>query len=154
MLSAASHPDPHTHADFYDGVAPKRLFAWQIDLGFTALIAAPFMLPILLVSVVFIFPVILIPVIWAVTSFVYRWSTLSNRSATWGMRIMAIELRADDGQRLTSGTAFLHTAGTALSFGFALVQAISVLFMATGDKGQGITDMVLGTAMLNRAEQG
>jgi uncharacterized RDD family membrane protein YckC len=151
MLSATGHPNPDTHSDFYDGVAPKRLFAWLIDLGFTVVIAAPFMLPILLVSVVFIFPIVLIPVIWAVTSFVYLWSTLSNQSATWGMRIMAIELRADDGQRLSSGTAFMHTLGTALSFGFPLVQAISMLFMATGDKGQGITDMVLGTAMLNRA---
>lgn len=150
MSATYGHPSPDTQYDFYEGVPPKRAIAWLIDIAFTALIALPLTLPFLLTAFL-IFPLLAIPVIWFLVGFLYRWSTLSNRSATWGMRLMAIELRENDGGRLTGGTAFLHTLGTTLSFAFPLIQAISVLFMATGDKGQGLTDMVLGTAMLNRA---
>lgn len=45
----------------------------------------------------------------------------------------------------------MHTLGSTLSFAFPLIQAISVLFMAMDNKGQGLTNRVLGTAMLNRA---
>jgi uncharacterized RDD family membrane protein YckC len=150
MSATYGHPSPDTHFDFYEGVAPKRLIAWCLDIAFTAMIALPFMIPFLLTSFL-VFPLLAIPVIWAVTGFFYRWNTLSNKSATWGMRLMAIELRESDGHHLSGGTAFAHTAGTTLSFAIMPLQAISVLFMALGDKGQGLTDLVLGTAMLNRA---
>lgn len=151
MSATYGHPDPDMQFDFYDGVPLKRLIAWFIDIAFTAALSLPFMLPFFAIGVVLFFPLLMIPVIWAITGFLYRWFTLSGRSATWGMRLMAIELRDADGHRLSGGTAFWHTLGTTLSFAFPLIQAVSVLFMATGDKGQGLTDMVLGTAMLNRA---
>jgi len=150
-MYASGHPNPDTQSDFYETVAAKRLFAWLIDMAVTFVLAAPLIVPVLLVSVVLFFPLLLIPTILAVTGFVYRWFTISSRSATWGMRLMAIELRGADGRRLAGSTAFLHTLGTTLSFAFPLVQAVSVLLMVTGERGQGITDMVLGTAMLNRA---
>jgi uncharacterized RDD family membrane protein YckC len=67
------------------------------------------------------------------------------------MRLMAIELRDADGLRLSGGTAFAHTLGSTLSFAFLLLQAISFLFMGISEKGQGLTDMLLGTTMLDRA---
>ena len=151
MSISYGHPDPGLRFDFYDGVPPKRLIAWVIDLGFTALIALPFILPFFAIGLVLLFQLLVIPVIWGITGFLYRWATLANGSATWGMRLMAIELRDTDGQHISGSTAFRHTLGSTLSFGFPLIQAIFVLFMATGDKGQGLTDMVLGTVMLNRA---
>ena len=78
-------------------------------------------------------------------------ATLANGSATWGMRLMAIELRERGGGPFTGSTALMHTLGSTLRFAFPLIQAISVLFMAMDNQGQGLTDMVLGTAMLNRA---
>ncbi len=151
MSAATGHPNPHTHADFYTDVPSKRLIAWVIDLGFTAILSAPFMLPILLLGALLFFPLLLLPVIWACVGFLYRWTTISSGSATWGMRIMAIELRDIHGQRLSGTTAFLHTLGSTLSFCFAVVQAVSIFLMATSERGQGLTDMVLGTTMLNKA---
>lgn len=151
MPAATGHPNPDTHADFYADVPTKRLIAWVIDLGITAVLSAPLMLPILLIGVVLLFPLLLLPIIWACVGFVYRWSTLSSGSATWGMRLMAIELRDIHGQRLNGATAFWHTLGSTLSFSFPLIQAVSIFLMATSERGQGLTDMVLGTAMLNKA---
>lgn len=151
MSATTDHTIPHWELDFYDGVLPKRLIAWFIDVGFTALLAAPLVLPVLTIGMILIFPLLLIPMIWAVTGFAYRWATISNHSATWGMRIMAIELRDDQGQHLTSGTAFMHTLGSTLSFGFPLVQAASILAMMTTARGQGLTDMVLGTTVQNKS---
>jgi uncharacterized RDD family membrane protein YckC len=122
------------------------LIAWLIDIAITAPIALPFMLPFLMTAFLIV-PLFALPVIWALVGFFYRWTTLANGSATWGMRLMAIELRERGGGPLTGSTALMHT----LSFAFPLIQAISVLFMAMDNKGQGLTDMVLGTAMLNRA---
>ncbi|MCF2872260.1 RDD family protein [Octadecabacter sp. G9-8] len=150
MSATYSHPNPDTHYDFYEGVPPKRLIAWLIDISITAVIALPLMLPFLATAFLVV-PLLAIPIIWALVGFFYRWNTLANRSATWGMRLMAIELRDAQGARLSGGMAFMHTLGTTLSFAFPLVQAISILFMMTSDRGQGITDLVLNTAMLNRS---
>jgi len=144
-------PDPARQPDFYASVPAKRLFAWFIDLGFTAAIAAVLTVPALLFGVVLILPLLFIPLIWAATGFVYRWFTLASGSATWGMRLMSIQLRDKDGQRIDSSTALLHTAGTYISFAVAPLQLISVVSMALTERGQGLTDMILGTTMLNRA---
>ena len=150
MTYASAIPDPHRQPAFYASVPTKRLIAWVIDLGFTAVIAAALTVPALLFGVVLILPLLFIPVIWATTGFFYRWFSLASSSATWGMRLMAIELRANDGQRIDSGTALLHTAGTYASFAIAPLQILSVAAMALTERGQGLTDMVLGTTMLNR----
>ena len=146
MHATLNHLDPAAQYGFYEGIPPKRLIAWLIDIAITAPIALPFMLPFLMTAFLIV-PLFALPVIWALVGFVYRWTTLANGSATWGMRLMAIELRERGGGPLTSSTALMHTLG----FAFPLIQAISVLFMAMDNKGQGLTDMVLGTAMLNRA---
>ena len=66
------------------------------------------------------------------------------------MRLMAIELRDASGARLDLGLAFLHTIGYTVSWAVAPLQLISVILMAATPRGQGLTDMVLGTAALNR----
>lgn len=145
-----AHPDPIRRAEFYDGVPFKRLIAWAIDLAFSGVIAGVLTLFATLFGLVLIVPMLFIPLIWAFTGFVYRWMTISSGSATWGMRIMAIELRDREGLRLDSTTAFLHTLGTYISFAVSPLQFISVLAMALTERGQGLTDMMLGTTMLNR----
>ena len=150
MTAQFQTTSPRFAAEFYQDVPPKRLMAWLFDLLFTAILVAPLALVLLVSSVVLIFPIFLIPLVWAVTAFLYRWNTIANRSATWGMRLMAIELRDADGQPLSRGLAFMHTLGIMASFAFPLAQALSVALMALHDKGQGLTDLVLGTQMVNK----
>jgi uncharacterized RDD family membrane protein YckC len=91
------------------------------------------------------------PVLMLIVGFVYRVITIANGSATWGMRLMAIEFRRADGARFDLGAAFLHTLGYSISWAFPILQLISVVLMATTEKGQGLTDHVMGTVALNRA---
>jgi len=138
------HADPISQPQFYRDVAGKRLAAWVVDttiivlislliVPFTAFIAAFFFLGL-----------------YAVVSFIYRTITLATGSATWGMRLMAIELRDATGARFGLGQAFLHTLGYTVSWAVAPLQLISIVLMATSNRGQGLTDIVMGSAALNR----
>ena len=138
-------PDPVRQSAFYDSVTLKRGLAWIVDsiivailvfiaLAFTAFLGAFFF---------FAF--------WMVISFAYRVVTIANGSATWGMRLMAIEFRDWRGEKLDFGQAFMHTLGYTLSMSFVLPQIASIILMMTGDRGQGLTDLVLGTAAINRS---
>ncbi len=120
MPVATGLPNPDTHADFYADVPTKRLLAWVIDMAFTFLLSAPFMLPFALLGLVLFFPFLMIPVIWIVVGTLYRWMTISSGSATWGMRIMAIELR--DAHRRG------HAQALVLKLGFAVADCDSRLF--------------------------
>lgn len=141
-------PDPHSQPEFYDNVPLKRLLAWAVDAVVTG-IACLIILPFTLFTAVFI-----LPLLFLVVGFMYRTVTLANGSATWGMRLFAIELRQPDGTPLTLGTAFAHTLGYTVSCAMAPLQLISMVLMATTERGQGLTDQVLGTVMINRGRAG
>jgi uncharacterized RDD family membrane protein YckC len=66
------------------------------------------------------------------------------------MRLMAIEIRQADGDRLSSQTAMLHTLGYSISVAVPPLQLISVIMMLVTARGQGLTDTVLQTAAINR----
>ncbi|CUH77572.1 RDD family protein [Tropicibacter naphthalenivorans] len=136
-------PDPVHQAEFYESVTIKRGLAWVIDALFIGILATA-------VSLVTIVGVFFWPVFFLVVGFLYRWMTLASGSATWGMRIMAIEFRDAYGQRLDGGQALLHTLGYTISMSMVLVQVVSVILMFTTERGQGLTDLVLGTVALNR----
>ena len=143
-MTASSLPDPIRQAVFYDGVTAKRFAAWIIDV---AILMGAF---ILLGALTFSLAWWLIPILWLPADFLYRWSTISTASSTFGMRAMNIELRSGDGQRLDTGEAALHTGGYLLCASFFLPLLISVLMMFGTERGQGLHDAVLGTAMINR----
>lgn len=136
--------DPINQPQFYRDVPMKRLFAWVIDtvliVGLSLLI-----LPLTAFTAILFYPLFLL-----VVGFLYRWFTIAGRSATWGMRLMAIEFRDDDGRRLDSSQALLHTLGFTLSWAFLPLQAISAILMMTSPHGQGLTDMALGTTAMNK----
>lgn len=138
-------PDPDLRPDFYQGVTAKRLVAWLVDMAAIGVLSA-LALPFTAFTGIFFFPLLML-----VVGFFYRWFSISSNSATPGMWLMAIELREADGLRLTSGTAFLHTAGYTLSVAMAPLQLVSILLMIVTARKQGLTDHVLGTAALNRA---
>ena len=87
--------------------------------------------------------------VFFVTGFIYRVATITGRSATWGMRLMAMEIRRGDDRPFDGGTALLHTLGYSVSLAFPVLQVISVVLMLTSERRQGLTDMVLGTVPLN-----
>jgi uncharacterized RDD family membrane protein YckC len=137
-------PDPAREAAFYEGVAVKRAFAFAVDFALIFVLALV-ILPFTAFAALFFFPFFI-----GVVGFFYRWATLASGSATWGMRLMAIEIRERDGLRLSAATAFLHVAGLYLSFAVFPVQIVSAVMMVALGRGQGLTDLLLGTAAINR----
>jgi len=137
-------PDPDTQPEFYADVPMKRLMAWVVD---TVIILAFTFLVTLSTAFVGLF---FFPVLFLTVSFVYRTVTLANGSATWGMRLMAIEFRTLRGEKFDLPMAALHTLGFTLSFGMVFVQAISIILMMATARGQGLSDHVLGTVAVNR----
>lgn len=141
-------PDPDLDPQFYDGVPRRRLFAWCVDFVVILLIGVPVatMFGILTLGIGFLaFPFLL-----ASVDFLYRVATISSGSATWGMRIMGIELRRADGARFDFMTALAHTALYTISFAFLISQLVSCVAMIGTRYGQGLPDIVLRTTAINR----
>ncbi len=139
-----SLPDPDYQAEFYAFTVPKRLVAWVID---SSLIVVLSLITVLLTAFV---GLIIWPLLYLVIGFVYRAATLTSSSATLGMRFAGIELRDLTGRRLDSQKAIMHSAGFTFSMAIPVLQVISIIMMLTNPKGQGLSDALLGTVMLNR----
>ena len=143
-LSPTMLPDPDLRPELYDDTPSKRAMAWVVDVVITSA-ATLIVIPFTAFTGLFF-----LPLLYAVVGFCYRWATLARGSATWGMRLMSIEIRRADGEHLDAGTAWLHTAGYALSWIAAPVQIVSAAMMCGTPRRQGLTDLVLGTAAVNR----
>lgn len=137
-------PDPQIQPDFYKDVPLKRLLAWVVDSLLTLALCI-LVLPLTAFTGIFFFPFLFLCL-----GFAYRVITLANGSATLGMRLFAIEIRKPDGGALDAGSAFAHTLGYSLSWMVPVFQLISVVMMATTERGQGLSDHLMGTAMVNR----
>lgn len=142
--SARGLPDPDMQPEFYASVPVKRLVAWVVD---SLLIGGLTLLIVPLTGFVALF---FLPMLFLVVGVAYRWVTLTRSSATPGMRLVAIEFRDADGRRLDGAMALVHTLGFTLSMAFVLPQVVSVVLMLTGARAQGLTDVILGTAAINR----
>ncbi|WP_247738772.1 RDD family protein [Shimia sp. R9_2] len=138
-------PDPDIQAEFYEDVTFKRLLAWLID---TAVI---FVLCVLVLPFTAFTGILFFGALLFFFGFAYRVVTIATGSATWGMRLMSIELRQSDGARFGLGAAFLHTLGFTISVAFPILQIISIVLMITTARKQGLTDHVMGSVLINRA---
>jgi len=144
MTMAARLPHPDYDAVYYDGVPAKRFFAWLVDV--LLITTATLVLGLLtLTALLWIWPIA-----YFVTSFFYRSLTIAQGSATFGMRLMNIELRNAAGARLTPQEAAFHTGTYLVASAFVIGQLISIFLIATGPRHQGLHDMLLGTAAINR----
>lgn len=143
MSAHSQLPDPVTQAAFYADVPFKRLLAYFIDVIIIYALAITISLATFGLLFFVFFAIV------AITGFLYRVITLNAASATWGMRIMAIELRTRYGTRFDVAHALLHTVGTLVSMAVTPLQLISVILMLISARGQGVTDHLLGTAMVN-----
>ena len=137
-------PDPDTQAEFYADVPIKRAIAWVIDA--TLVFLGALLVALLTVGIGFFFFGFLILAI----AFAYRTVSLANASATIGMRMVAIEMRNNRGEKFDLPTAALHTLGYQVSVSMVVPQIISIVLMLTTPRAQGLTDHALGTAALNR----
>ncbi|WP_394152521.1 RDD family protein [Loktanella salsilacus] len=137
-------PDPDDGAEFYARVPLKRALAWVVDASLV-LVASVIIVPFTAFTALFYLPFLILMV-----GFAYRWFTIAGRSATWGMRLMGIELRDHTGARLDGTGALLHTLGYAVSVAAMPLQLISMGMMALTPYGRGLTDTLMGTAMINR----
>lgn len=140
-------PDDAIHEDFdpylYDGVTIKRGIAWLFDVVLIAMLCA-LVLPFTAFTGIFFFPFLML-----VMGFIYRWLTLAGGSSTWGMRMVGIHFRDHRGAPLGSGLALAHTLGYTISITIAPLQLISIIMMLITRRGQGLTDLVLGTEAIN-----
>jgi uncharacterized RDD family membrane protein YckC len=133
------------HAEFYADVPMKRAFAWIVDTVLVTLMV------IIIVPFTAFTAVFFLPLLWLSVGFLYRWASIAKHSATPGMRLMSVILLDRDGTRLDGATAFMHTLGYSVSMAFVLPQVVSVALMLFSRRGQGLTDMILGTVAINRA---
>lgn len=137
-------PDPEMDSQFYDKVPTRRLVAWVFDGIITFGIS--FLIGVFTIGIGFF----VFPLLWLAVGLIYRTITISSRSSTWGMRMVGIEFRNKDGQKLSSGTALAHTLIFTIGTGFFLVQIVSIVLILTSRYGQSVQDMILGTTAINR----
>ncbi|WP_420863280.1 RDD family protein [Algirhabdus cladophorae] len=140
-------PDPIQQPEFYDSVPMKRLLAWVLDTAI--IVALSFGVALLTFGIGFFMFLGLMVLV----GMAYRVVTLANGSATWGMRVAAIEMRGSEGQKFDLTLAILHSLGFYISFSALPLQVISIVLMLTTERKQGLTDMILGTFALNKAAE-
>ncbi|MDO6725372.1 RDD family protein [Cognatishimia sp. 1_MG-2023] len=138
-------PDPVSQPEFYADVPMKRFLSWIADMVLIGILCV-LILPFTAFTGIFFFPFLIM-----VVGFAYRVITLTNGSATLGMRFFGIEFRTQHGDRFDLGTAFMHTLGYSVSFTFFVLQIISIVLMMTSSRSQGLTDHVLGSVVINKA---
>ena len=139
-------PDPAIRPEIYDDTPTKRALAWLVDTGVIAALTAATIPLTLLASLFFL------PVVWIAVGFAYRTATLARGSATWGMRLLSIEIRDFRGDRLDAGTALAHTALYYAAMALLPVQILSATLMLATPRRQGLGDHLLGSAAVNRTE--
>lgn len=137
-------PDPKLDAQFYDGVPVKRLFAWVID------VLVVFAICIALIVLTIGFGAFIFPVLAFLANLGYRMFALANWSATLGMRLVGIEIRNKDGDRVSRQEAVLHTALYIFISLTALGIPANILAILLTERGQGLHDLILGTTAINR----
>jgi uncharacterized RDD family membrane protein YckC len=137
-------PDPAAQPEFCADVPGKRFMAWVLD---TIIIVSMTLVACLLTLGIGFFVFL---GVMTLVGLAYRIVTIANGSATWGMRIAAVEMRDSQGQPMNLMLATLHTLGYYVSFSAFPLQLVSIVLMLTTERKQGLTDMVLGTQVINK----
>ena len=131
MTHFATHnpslPDPIDHAEFYADVTFKRLLAFLVDSVLIILIT------ILIIPLTAFTAIFFLGFLGLMVSLAYRTLTLAGGSATPGMRLMSIEFRTYEGEKLGLGTAFIHTVLFSVSMSMVIPQVISIILGADPD---------------------
>ena len=129
----------------FQGVAGRRLMAWVIDTLVIAVITT--FLTVLTGFLALFF----LGGLYLAVNFLYRWLGMARHGSTFGMRMMGLTFIDGQTRPIDGGTAFLHTLFYTLSVAFVIPQVISVLLIAFTRDHRSLSDIVLGTALVNRA---
>lgn len=140
-------PDPAHRPELYDDTPTKRALAWMVDMAVVA--TATVVATLLLILPTLGVAILAMPLIWIAIDFAYRCATLARGSATWGMRLFAVELRDHDDRPLDFGTALAHTALYLVAMAALPLQVLSAVMMLGTPRRQGLGDHLLGTAAVN-----
>lgn len=156
--TAARAPyDPWAQPDLFRGVLTKRTFAFLVDL---VVLSIPVVLAVILI---FVFGIITLGLGWSLFWLVspatviwpivyYGMSLGGPHSATWGMRMMDLQMRTFSG---TPGYFLLGCAHAVLFW--ASVSFLTPLVLIVGllnGRRQLLHDIVLGTVVVNTAAVG
>jgi uncharacterized RDD family membrane protein YckC len=135
---------------YYRGVLWRRLFAHVVDTAIVALVMAPVLIGLLLTAIVTL-GLIAIPMALAfvfVRAVYYILYPGGARSATPGMRLLGIELRAADGDR----PGYLQSAIRTLLYyaTLTLLTPLILLVIPFNRQRRGLHDYLSGTVVVNR----
>ncbi len=145
-MYSSTFPDPVVQSQYYNGVPAKRLLAWVIDTILIVIVVG------LIVPFTGFLALFFLGGLYLLVNFLYRWIGLARHSATPGMRVMGVAFRDAQGYPLDAPTAFAHVLGYSLSVAFVFPQILSVLLMGFSRRGQGLSDQVLGTVLINQGQ--
>jgi uncharacterized RDD family membrane protein YckC len=153
---AASRPGDEAFRDrlidpnYYRSVLWRRMFAHVVDTLIVALVMAPVLIGLLLTAIVTL-GLIAIPLAFAfvfVRAVYYILYTGGAKSATPGMRLLGIELRAIDGGR----PGYLQSAVRTLLYyaTLAVFTPLILLVIPFNRQRRGVHDFLSGTVVVNR----
>ncbi len=139
-------PEPLDRPELYDGLLWRRSIAFCIDAAL--LLGVMLVLMVFNLFTFFIFAG-LIFLIWAAPLFViYDTLTVgSEASATFGMRLMGVQVRSWDGGRAT----YLHALIASALFWFLVPLTGGLILLAApfSDRRRHVHDMLSGTVVVN-----
>ena len=144
-MFANAYPDPVRQSLFYADVPLKRAVAWVFDTVLIGFLVA------LLIPLTGFLALFFLGGLYVGVSFLYRWIGLARHSATMGMRLMGLEFRDAAGTLIGAGAGFAHVLLYALSVAFVVPQILSVLMICMTQRGQSLSDLVLGVVLVNRS---
>ena len=136
--------------NYYRSVLWRRMFAHVVDTLIVALVMAPVLVGLLLTAIVTL-GLIAIPLALAfivIRALYYVLYTGGAKSATPGMRMFGIELRAIDGGR----PGYLQTAIRTLLYyaTLAVFTPLILLVIPFNRQRRGVHDFLSGTVIVNR----
>jgi len=139
-------PNPLDKPGYYEGVLWRRSIAFCVDL--MLMVAVVIALWFINVFTFFIFTALIL-FLWAAPLFIaYDTATIgSSASATFGMRLLGVEVRTWDGQR----PGYLHALISSALFWFLVpfTGGLILLVAPFSDRRRHLHDMLSGTVVIN-----
>jgi len=144
----AGMPEPATHPELFDGVLPRRAFAYLIDICVIgAIMLAAWIVFALLTVVSF---GLLGPGLWflfGLIPLIYHTLLVGGlRGATVGMRLLDLELRSWDGERPVLLQALAHAVLFYLTIGATC--SLILLFALVNKRCRTLHDVLSGMLMV------
>jgi uncharacterized RDD family membrane protein YckC len=147
-------PDPDLFPEVYEGVVPRRVFAYFVDLVCIAALAAG--LAVVFVVLWLLSLGLLGPLLWflfGLLPLAYHTLQLAGpHSATLGMRLFDLELRSLDGERPGLLQALAQSALFYLTVG--LTGSLVLLAVLLNQRRRTVHDWASGTLMVRRLPAG